>query len=279
MERVILAYDIAELPLGKTHYEMGGDGPLIVLVHGVSTPSMAYDNLQPLLWEAGFSTLRYDLFGRGGSDAKNSFAYDAALYSQQLIELLDHLGIEGPQHLMGYSMGGGVIACFADSHPERVKSLTFIASSGFVTGAGDIFPLFRTKILGPFLFEAFGGSALRAAVIKDGKENDVPRAFYMRQVRETRKPGYMRALRKSTQVGPLVGLTETHQRLAAHQFPTLALWAKDDTVILLDSKERFEQASHAGVISEVIDNAGHAIAYTHHDEIAPRIVKFLNTGT
>ncbi|MEO0342593.1 MAG: alpha/beta hydrolase [Pseudomonadota bacterium] len=274
-----MAYEIAELPMGVTNYELGGQGPLVVLVHGISTPSMAYDYIQPLLWNEGFSTLRYDLYGRGGSEAKPSFRYDIAFYTQQLHDLLAHLSIGGPQHFVGYSMGGGIIACFADTYPNLIKSLTFVASSGFLTGAGDVLPLFKTKTIGPFLFEHFGAAALRRAVIKDGKENNVAPEFYLRQAEATRKPGYMQAITKSAQVGPLVELEETHKRIALYAFPTLAIWAVDDRVIKIDSKARFDAVSHPDVISEVVAGAGHAIAYTHHDSITPRIAQFLKTET
>jgi pimeloyl-ACP methyl ester carboxylesterase/membrane protein DedA with SNARE-associated domain len=50
---------------------------------------------------------------------------------------LDELRIDGPVHLVGFSMGGGVILRFQDMHPDRVASLTLLSAIGIQRGEGS----------------------------------------------------------------------------------------------------------------------------------------------
>jgi hypothetical protein len=92
---------------GYVHYELSGpeDGPVVVLIHGISTPYFIWDDAQSALTKAGFRVLRYDLYGRGFSDRPN-VTYDEQLFDRQLLELLSALKIREPADLVGSSLGG-----------------------------------------------------------------------------------------------------------------------------------------------------------------------------
>jgi len=62
--------EFAKLSDGHTHYQWHGDpdGPVLVCVHGLTTPSFVWEALLPGLTEAGYRVLTYDLYGRGMSD-------------------------------------------------------------------------------------------------------------------------------------------------------------------------------------------------------------------
>ncbi|HEV7859845.1 MAG TPA: alpha/beta hydrolase [Pyrinomonadaceae bacterium] len=104
------------------HYQYGGQGPTIVLVHGLAT-NLAFWYL------AVFSVLRknyrvivYDLRGHGYSDMP-PHGYTSADQAVDLDALLDHLEVERA-HIVGHSFGGAVASHYAVLHPERVESLT-----------------------------------------------------------------------------------------------------------------------------------------------------------
>jgi pimeloyl-ACP methyl ester carboxylesterase len=118
--------ETARLSAGDTAYHRAGDdGPWVVLVHGLVTPSYAWEAMADTLVTEGFRVLRYDEFGRGLSD-RPAVRYDLDLYVRQLRELTDTLGIE-MMHLIGWSMGGVIVTRFAAEQPTRVKSITLIA--------------------------------------------------------------------------------------------------------------------------------------------------------
>ena len=120
--------DFIQLSDGWTHYRWNGpiDGPVVVFVHGFSSPMFIWERQAQALGEAGFRVLRFDLYGRGYSD-RPDIAYDADLFDRQLLELIDKLGVVGPVDVVGLSMGGPITLRFVDRHPHRVRRFGLIA--------------------------------------------------------------------------------------------------------------------------------------------------------
>ncbi len=93
----------------------------LVLIHGLAA-NLAF-------WHAGIAMplrhvanlVSYDLRGHGHSSAPSS-GYRAEQMVDDLLQLLDHLGIERA-HLLAHSFGGTIAVLFALHHPERVQSL------------------------------------------------------------------------------------------------------------------------------------------------------------
>ena len=134
--------DFVELSEGMVHYQLEGpeDSPLIVLVHGFSVPAYIWDPTFSAMKEAGYQVLRFDLYGRGYSD-RPDVVYDINLFSTQLEELLTKLEVDEPVHLIGLSMGGPVVARYANENPESVRGVTLIAPEVVQVTWKDIFPL------------------------------------------------------------------------------------------------------------------------------------------
>ena len=72
-----------------THYRWHGPvrEPVLVAIHGLTTPSMVWDELARGFVAFGFRVLTYNLYGRGYSDAYDG-TQDAAHFVKQLEELL-----------------------------------------------------------------------------------------------------------------------------------------------------------------------------------------------
>jgi pimeloyl-ACP methyl ester carboxylesterase len=67
--------------------------PQIILIHGLSIPSLVYRDVAPILASKGYRILLYDLYGRGYSDAPQT-VYDTSLYATQFALLMQHVGWE-----------------------------------------------------------------------------------------------------------------------------------------------------------------------------------------
>ena len=113
--------EFVTLSRGVTHYQWHGhvDGPVIVMVHGLSSASWVFSGLFHGLSLMGFRILTYDLYGRGYSDRPPG-EQDKDFFVGQLEELLTALGIPEDKEicLFGYSMGGAISTCYAAKHPE-----------------------------------------------------------------------------------------------------------------------------------------------------------------
>jgi pimeloyl-ACP methyl ester carboxylesterase len=103
--------------------ERAGDGPTLVLVHGNVSSSLFFQPLMLGLPE-GVRALAVDLRGFGDSEP---LPVDATRglrdYSDDVASVLDALDA-GPVHLLGWSMGGGVVLQLLLDRPDLVASLT-----------------------------------------------------------------------------------------------------------------------------------------------------------
>jgi pimeloyl-ACP methyl ester carboxylesterase len=88
---------------------------------------------------AGRYVIRYDHRDTGGSTTypPGRPGYTGDDLVADALAILDHLGVERA-HLVGLSMGGGIVQRIAVDHPERVLSLTLMSTSPAGTGGPDI---------------------------------------------------------------------------------------------------------------------------------------------
>jgi pyruvate dehydrogenase E2 component (dihydrolipoamide acetyltransferase) len=110
------------------YLEMGsGGGAPVLLLHGFGADLNSWMFTQPALAESR-RTIALDLPGHGGS-SKYVGVGDVDSLTGDVEAFLGELGIERV-HLVGHSMGGGVAAALATRRPDRVATLTLIASAG-----------------------------------------------------------------------------------------------------------------------------------------------------
>jgi len=112
------------------HYVIGGDGPLVVLIHGFPQHGWMWRRLAQDLSQQ-FTVLVPDQRGMGGSTITRS-GYDKRTLAQDLRALVDHLGFE-TAHIVGYDVGGGTAIAYAFEYPAQTQSLTVLeyAPPGF----------------------------------------------------------------------------------------------------------------------------------------------------
>jgi pimeloyl-ACP methyl ester carboxylesterase len=111
-----------------------GSGVPVLLVHGVGSSTQTWSELYGRLTQAGRSVLAVDLFGHGQSGAGNG-DYSLGANATMLRDVLNVLRIE-QVHLVGHSLGGGVSMQMFYQYPDRISSLTLIASGGLGTEVG-----------------------------------------------------------------------------------------------------------------------------------------------
>jgi pimeloyl-ACP methyl ester carboxylesterase len=116
--------------------EQAGDGPPIVLLHGLSATRRNVVQGSRHLIKRGYRLIAYDARGHGASSPARSYEY--AELVDDLEAVLDHLGIERTA-LVGSSMGAATAMAFTLEHPERVAALVQItpAYTGYAR-TGDV---------------------------------------------------------------------------------------------------------------------------------------------
>ena len=266
---------IAKLPGGRTHYRWIGPsrGPVIVAIHGLTTPSPVWDQLAEELAEIGYRTLVYDLWGRGLSDALVA-KHDRKLYLAQLSDLLEAEGVAEDITLMGYSMGGSIATAYAATHPDKIKRLILLAPGG-IEMRESAFSAFcrRVPVIGDSLFLLLAPARMRAQILMD---RNAPQLAEVQKAELARR-GFFPAVLSSRRHMLAEVQQEEHQALSRMDVPTLAIWGGQDDVIPISALGRLTQWNRH-VKQEVVEDAGHALPYSHPDDTASYIIEMLREG-
>jgi pimeloyl-ACP methyl ester carboxylesterase len=104
-----------------------GEGPALLLVHGIGDSSDTWRDLIPLL-ARNHTVIAPDLLGHGHSD-KPRADYSVAAFANGLRDLLGILGIDRAT-VVGHSLGGGVAMQFAYQYPDHCDRLVLVSTGG-----------------------------------------------------------------------------------------------------------------------------------------------------
>ena len=112
----------------RIHYEVTGitKRAPVLLVQGLGGEKNSW-NLQRAALALRHRTIAFDNRGAGRSD-KPDGKYNLEEMADDAIAVLDAVGIENA-HVVGLSMGGAISQIIALKHPNRVRSLTLVATA------------------------------------------------------------------------------------------------------------------------------------------------------
>ena len=253
-------------PGGRFGYDVGGDGPLIVLVPGMGDVRAAYRFLAPALREAGYRVACTDLRGHGDSDATFT-AYGDEETAGDVVALIEALG--GPAVIVGNSMAAGSAVLAATQRPELVSGLV---------------------LAGPFVRDpavsTFRRVLLRAAMAPPWAaiswKSYLPKLYAGRQpadfgedrdqvVASLRRPGYARAFSLTTRTSHAAA----QARLADVAVPVLVVMGEQDPDFPDPQVEAhwIASAAHGRVV--MVPEAGHYPQSQRPDITVGAVLPFL----
>jgi pimeloyl-ACP methyl ester carboxylesterase len=121
------SFDSKYLTIGnhKIHYKQVGQGPHLILIHGLGASTYAWRFVVPKLSESYTVTI-LDLLGFGLSDKPKKFSYNLDDQSKILIQFINQLQIDKAK-LVGSSMGGALALWICKLYPERFTDAVTIA--------------------------------------------------------------------------------------------------------------------------------------------------------
>lgn len=105
----------------KLWHRITGTGEPVVQIHGAGFGHFNLDPVTPLIADAGFKVVDFDMRGYGQSDRPVQH-YDMEVWADDLVGLMDALGIERA-HIHGTSMGGMIAIVVAGKYPQRTTSV------------------------------------------------------------------------------------------------------------------------------------------------------------
>ncbi len=251
----------------RVSYREAGDGPVLVLLHGIAGSSETWDAVIPALADQ-HTVVAPDLLGHGAS-AKPRGDYSLGAYASGLRDLLSVLGHDRVS-VVGHSLGGGVAMQFAYQFPERIERLGLVSSGGLgrevsillrsatFPGSEWVLPLLasgRLRHAGNAVARLAGRIGLRAG----GDAAELWRSFETLGDAQTRE-AFIHTVRAIIDHGGQRVSAHDRLYLAGH-VPTLIVWGERDRIIPV----AHGRATHELIPDsrlEVIPNAGH---FPHRD--------------
>jgi pimeloyl-ACP methyl ester carboxylesterase len=274
--RATLPGQFVKLPLGVVHYELTGpdNAPTVVLVHGFSVPYYIWDPTFEALTQAGFRVLRYDLYGRGFSDRPEK-TYNLDLFDTQLEELLPALDIQGPVDLVGLSMGGPIVAKYANHHPGQVRSLILIDPEVASVSTQRIFPL-NIPLVGEYIMGVYVAPVELPTTQSDDFYNPdrFPNWEAMYRVQLQYK-GFRQAILSTIRAQPGMDSLAEFGVFGRQNLPTLLIWGREDKSVSSAEMQQLVQLI-PGIDYHIIEKAGHIPQYERPEIVNPLLIEFLN---
>src|SRR6476660_2771361 len=137
------SFDLQEIELHGhcVAYREAGSGPVIVLVHGITSTSETWERVMPTLAKR-FTVIAPDLLGHGGS-AKPRGDYSLGAHASGVRDLLVALGHDRATFVR-HSLGGGIAMQLSYQFPERCERLVLVDSGGL---GRDVSVLLRAATL------------------------------------------------------------------------------------------------------------------------------------
>lgn len=102
-----------------------GEGPVVVLVHGIASSSVTFQNLVPLL-EPAHRVISIDILGFGRSPAPPDAEYTLEEHAAALHRTLRSLRLHQPFVLVGHSLGSLIVSRYAADHPGALARLVLV---------------------------------------------------------------------------------------------------------------------------------------------------------
>ncbi len=271
-----------ELHGHRVIYRIAGDGPPVVLIHGMVNSSLHWEAVAQRL-ARDYTVIAPDLIGHGDSATPRG-DYSLGAHATVIRDLLAVIGVDRAT-VVGHSLGGGVAMQFFYQFPQRVERLALVSSGGL---GRDVSPMLRGAALPgasaglwlvahPRLVEALWDLGGRM------RERGVARGVYLqaiaRALRPLGRPGARTAFLQT-----LRSVIDVHgQRVSARDrlyllrgFPTLIVWGGRDHTIPIEHG-RWMHGAIPGSRFVTLPRAAHFPHLEDPEGLAEALVDFVAT--
>lgn len=247
------------------HYEEYGQGPPLLLLHGLGSSCRDWEYQIPVLAEQ-YRVIAMDMRGHGRSD-KPRERYSIRGFAGDVEALIEHLNL-GPVHVVGLSMGGMIGFQLAVDQPHLLKSLCVVNSAPQVKvqNANDVWQYAKRWGLARLLSMETLGKAIGRNLFPKPEQDDLRRKIASRWA-ENDKRAYLASF------DAIVGWG-VQQKLARITCPTLIISADRDYTPVSLKEAYVKLIPHAKLV--VIKDSRHATPLDQPEEFNRVVLEFIN---
>ncbi|MFI9048633.1 alpha/beta fold hydrolase [Streptomyces sp. NPDC053427] len=276
-------FERLELQVGPHTYDAlaagPADGELVLLLHGWPEFADSWSGVLPALGAAGYRAVAVDQRGYSPGARPPAVAdYAVPELVADALAFADSQGA-GRFHLVSHDWGGLVAWALAGAHPERLKSLTVLATPHPEAlnraAAGDPEQHHRLDYVRFFRTE---GQVAEAALLADDAGRlraayggKVPAALVDANVRRLAEPGALTATLNWYRA-PASVISVPAGRIAV---PTLFLWGSEDVALGRVAAESTGEWVDGPYTFEALEGASHWLPEEVPDVVTPKILDHL----
>jgi pimeloyl-ACP methyl ester carboxylesterase len=122
-----------------------GEGPVVVLVHGIASSAATFKRVIPLLSDH-HRCISIDLLGFGESPAPQSATYTIEEHVDAIRATIGSLKLRAPFVLVGHSLGSLLSARYAARYPEQVSRLVLVSPPVYLSPSEFSDPRVRAQV-------------------------------------------------------------------------------------------------------------------------------------
>lgn len=233
----------------------------ILILHGWNLEATKYKPLQKELQAKGYKVLCIDLPGFGSTDKPKNSLY-LSDYIKFIEDFLQKEKIE-KIYLVGHSFGGRIGIKLA---AEKSKYLSAL----ILTGAPGINPVPTVKIRFFLILAKCGRLVFSLPVLSYAR--DLFRKFLYKLANAS---DYYHTNDNMLETFQNTVKESLVPYLSQINIPTLLLWGSEDRMVPVEIAEKINKLIKNSKLV-VIDNARHGVPWTHPEEFADEVEKFLN---
>lgn len=257
-----IPYESVSLHGHEVRFRRGGEGPTVLLIHGMAGSSRTWKEVGELLVRDGHDVIAPDLLGHGLS-AKPAGDYSLGAFASGLRDLLGLIEVDRAT-IVGQSLGGGVAMQLAYQYPDLVDRLVLVCSGGLgreVSWMLRALTLPGAEVVMPVLFPPIvrdrGNDVsvfLRDRGLRAPKIAEMWRAYSSLAGAENRG-AFLRTLRSVVDIsGQTVSAMD--RVYLAQAIPTMIVWGDEDPIIPIEHGRAAHEAI-PGSRFEVMEGCGH----------------------
>lgn len=218
----------------RLHSIEAGDGPVVVLIHGLGGSTYTWRNVMPEL-ARDHRVIALDLKGFGRSDKPLDEAYSPADQAVLVIAFLRQRGLTGVT-LAGHSIGGTVALLSAielqDRDVPRIARLVLIDSPVYPQPQPAVIGLLRAPFLSSLVFALAPPEwPARMALIRQRQADVVSDADIAAYAAPYRESGARHALVETARHVEPADWAAITSRIPLVRQPTLLVWCIGDTLV------------------------------------------------
>lgn len=264
----------------NVRYVQAGDGPVVLLLHGLASSLLTWYCNIDVLADAGYRVIAPDLPGHGDSDKPSHLDYGPDSAANFVYDFSQELGLMRFS-LVGSSAGGLIAGLFAMEHPAMVERMALVGSAGFGREMPWYLRIISIPVVGDLVYQPRINNRMGVTKYLFHRPPAVLEKLLPEMNRVKLLPGARNAVLRSVRSSVnLMGLRKHSyilEGMKGSEAPLMTVWGAEDIIIPVSHAENVRRELPESVV-RVIPECGHWPQMEKPGQFNPMLIRFLGGG-